>query len=106
MDFINRDYEEVETACWYDVRKGKAEIFMALNEEELKGYEVEVTGINYIDKNKNIKLKITDERLIEKAGGVVQGMSGSPLMQNRKAYWCDKLRYNRRPKCCICSFCR
>lgn len=105
MDFINREYEEVETACWYDVKKGKAEIVMALNEEELESYQVEVTGINYIDKNKNIKLKITDERLIEKAGGVVQGMSGSPLMQNRKAYRCNKFRNNRGSKRCICSFC-
>lgn len=83
--------DEVETACWYDVRKGNANILVSLDDDELTRYEVEITGINYINNNKNIKVKITDERLIEKTGGVVQGMSGTPLMQNRKINWCYKL---------------
>lgn len=80
---IEEDFEEVETACWYNVRKGKANIIMSLGEDKNKSYEVEITDINYIDSNKNIKVKITDEELLEKAGGIVQGMSGTPLMQNR-----------------------
>lgn len=84
IDKIEEKYQEVETACWYDVRKGKANILIAMNEEELQSYEVEVTGIDYINRNKNIKLKITDPKLIEKTGGIVQGMSGTPLMQDGK----------------------
>ena len=85
------EFEEVETACWYNVRKGNANVVMSLGEEKIKSYEVEITDINYISSNKNIKVKITDEELIEKAGGIVQGMSGTPLMQNRKINRCDKL---------------
>lgn len=80
---IKEDFQEVETACWYNVRKGKANIIMSLGEDKNKSYEVEITDINYIDSNKNIKVKITDEELLEKAGGIIQGMSGTPLMQNR-----------------------
>ncbi len=86
VEEINADYEEVETGCWYEVRKGKANLLCAIGEEDLKSYDVEIINIDYINKNKNIKIKINDEELIEKAGGVVQGMSGTPLMQNRKAY--------------------
>ena len=38
-----------------------------------------------------MKVKITDEELLEKTGGIVQGMSGTPLMQNRKINRCNKL---------------
>lgn len=91
MDSIKQEYEEVETGCWYSVRKGPANIILALDDDKLTSYEVEITDINYINNNKNIKVKITDKDLIEKTGGIVQGMSGTPLMQNRKANWCYKL---------------
>lgn len=84
VNSINDSYEEVETACWYDVKKGKGNVLIALNEDELKSYEVEIIGIDYINKNKNIKVKITDKELIKQTGGIVQGMSGTPLMQNGK----------------------
>ena len=47
-------------------------------------YEVEITHISYSESSmeKNIILKITDEALLEKTGGIVQGMSGSPIIQN------------------------
>lgn len=91
VDNIEKEYEEVETACWYDVKKGKASIFIALDEEEPKSYEVEITKIDYINSNKNIKVKITDNELIAKTGGIVQGMSGTPLIQDRKTNRCNKL---------------
>lgn len=84
VDNINGKYQEAETACWYEVRKGKANLLVALNEENLKSYEVEIIGIDYINQNKNIKVKITDQDLIAQTGGIVQGMSGTPLMQNGK----------------------
>ena len=34
------------------------------------------------DPNRNLLIKVTDERLLEKTGGIVQGMSGSPIVQN------------------------
>lgn len=84
IDEVKKEYNEVETACWYDVRKGKANILLTLEENELLSYEVEIIGIDYINRNKNIKIKVTDEKLIEKTGGIIQGMSGTPLMQNDK----------------------
>ena len=84
VDEIRNDYQEVETACWYNVKKGKANILIALNGNELKSYDVEIIGIDYINQNKNIKVQITDKALIAETGGIVQGMSGTPLMQNGK----------------------
>lgn len=84
VDRIEEDYQEVETECWYNVKLGKANILIALDGEELRSYEVEITGIDYINKNKNIKVKVTDKELIAKTGGIVQGMSGTPLMQDGK----------------------
>ena len=52
-------------------------MLVALDEGELKSYDVD-----YINQNKNIKVKITDKDLISQTGGIVQGMSGTPLMQN------------------------
>jgi stage IV sporulation protein B len=49
-------------------------------------YEVKVSGVDFEAKqrNKGIQLEVTDERLISKTGGIVQGMSGSPIIQNGK----------------------
>jgi len=52
--------------------------------ENLESYKVEIVGINYLQSNKNIRIKITDEKLIKETGGIVQGMSGTPVMQNGK----------------------
>lgn len=51
-----------------------------------KEYEIEIQNIykeNNYD-NKSMKIKVTDERLLEKTGGIIQGMSGSPILQNGK----------------------
>lgn len=47
-------------------------------------YSAEITRIYQNDEEKNMIIKITDEALIEKTGGIVQGMSGSPIIQNGK----------------------
>jgi len=53
---------------------------------KIKDYQVEITDINCkeTDINKGIILKVTDPELLELAGGIVQGMSGSPIIQNEK----------------------
>lgn len=95
VEEVNEDYQEIETACWYSVKKGKANIIIAFDEKEPKSYEVEVIGIDYINQNKNIKIKVTDEELIKRTGGIVQGMSGAPLVQDRKTNRCSKLCLHR-----------
>ena len=77
-------YQEVETANRYEIKKGNANILIRLDGENLESYEVEILAVNYIDNNKNIRIKITDEKLIGKTGGIIRGMSGTPVMQNGK----------------------
>ena len=52
----------------------------------VKEYEAQIKRIdlNHEDSNKSFILQVTDEELLEKTGGVVQGMSGSPVIQNGK----------------------
>jgi stage IV sporulation protein B len=45
-------------------------------------FSAEITRIYYNDDEKNMVIKITDDSLIEKTGGIVQGMSGTPIIQN------------------------
>lgn len=67
-----------------DIEQGEAYIYCTLDEDGAKKYEIEIEKINYNseEKTKNMVIKITDEKLIEKTGGIVQGMSGSPIIQN------------------------
>ena len=68
-----------------EVKIGKAEILCELDENGVKAYEIEIVKIKNRDKEgKNFVINVTDERLIEKTGGIVQGMSGSPIIQNGK----------------------
>lgn len=83
-DIKEKQYQKVETANRYEIKKGKASILIRLDGNNLESYEVEIIGINYFARNKNIRVKITDERLITETGGIVQGMSGTPVMQNGK----------------------
>lgn len=79
-----KKYAEVETINRYHIKTGKASILIRLDGKNLESFEVEILAINYIDSNKNLRIKITDERLIKETGGIVQGMSGTPVMQNGK----------------------
>lgn len=66
-----------------DIKLGKAKILTVLNGKDIKEYEIEIIKINKDDKtNKSMLFKITDKELIDKTGGIVQGMSGSPIIQS------------------------
>lgn len=65
-----------------EIKKGKAKILTVLNANEIKEYEINITQINSEkQKNKNFIFEITDKALLEKTGGIIQGMSGSPIIQ-------------------------
>ncbi len=68
-----------------EVKKGKATILCEIN-GNVNEYEIEIQQIDYSNRNhaKGLVIKITDEELIELTGGIVQGMSGSPIIQNGK----------------------
>ncbi len=74
----------IEVAEPNEVKIGKAYIETVLNGEEIKQYDINITSINENADIKNISFEITDEELLDKTGGVVQGMSGSPIIQNNK----------------------
>ena len=69
-----------------EVKLGKATIICTLDDNKREEYEIEIerlyTSTNR--NNKNMIIKVTDERLLEKTGGIIQGMSGSPILQDGK----------------------
>lgn len=78
--------QEMEVASRSEITLGKAEIICSLENGKKEKYEIQIEKIfpeNNYD-NKSMKIKITDNRLIGKTGGIIQGMSGSPIIQNGK----------------------
>lgn len=53
---------------------------------KLDEFDIEVTQVDMMSQeiNKGLVIKVTDEELLEKTGGIIQGMSGSPIIQNGK----------------------
>lgn len=82
---FNNSNSAIPIALKREVKEGKAEIISTVDESVPCRYEVEISNINFTSgENKNMVIKITDEKLIEKTGGIVQGMSGSPIIQDGK----------------------
>ena len=81
------DYDEkdlIEIAQADEVKVGNATIYTVVDDETVEAFTIEITKINENSEIKNISFEITDERLLDKTGGVVQGMSGSPIVQDGK----------------------
>lgn len=66
------------------VRLGRATILTCINGDEVEEYEIEIQRIarNDLNSTKNMVIQITDKRLLDATGGIVQGMSGSPIIQD------------------------
>lgn len=78
--------KEMEVALREEIKTGKATILCSLDNNQAQEYEIEIEKV-YVDNNydnKSMRIKVTDERLLEKTGGIIQGMSGSPIIQNGK----------------------
>ena len=80
---INND-EALPVASIDEVEIGNAEIITVLEDNKKEHFKVEILSIDKKNATKNFLLKVTDERLLNKAGGIVKGMSGSPIIQNGK----------------------
>lgn len=66
-----------------DVKPGRAYIYSTVNGVSPEKYEIEIVKVDKFNReNKNFVVKISDEELISETGGIVQGMSGSPILQN------------------------
>ena len=76
--------EAMPVANCQEVEVGEAEILTTLSGTTPRRYQVRIERVNLTaaDPNRNLLLRVTDERLLAKAGGIVQGMSGSPILQN------------------------
>ena len=82
-----KEYDDtslIEVADSSEVKIGPAVIYTVLEDEKVEKFEIEITKINENSEIKNISFEITDQELLDKTGGVVQGMSGSPIVQNGK----------------------
>lgn len=69
-----------------EIKTGEATLLCSLDSKNVDEYKVQIEKI-YVNNNTNNKsmlLKVTDEDLLEKTGGIIQGMSGSPIIQNGK----------------------
>lgn len=78
----NEAYEVVKKQ---EIEVGTAQIISDISgEKEL--YDIEITYIDYLaeNSNKGLHIKVTDTELLELTGGIIQGMSGSPIIQNGK----------------------
>lgn len=60
---------------------GDAKILTVIDSDTIKEYSINITKINEFKETKNILFDITDTELLNKTGGIVQGMSGSPIIQ-------------------------
>jgi stage IV sporulation protein B len=81
------DYNELtETiASSSTVMPGAAYIYSTIDGETPQKYDIEIVKVDKNNKeNKNYVIKITDDALISETGGIVQGMSGSPILQDGK----------------------
>ncbi len=86
IDRIDEVFEEqipIQTAKTEEIETGPATIRCYID-NELKEYDIQVTDIDTsgAEINKGLVIQVTDPELLEKTGGIIQGMSGSPIIQN------------------------
>ncbi len=84
---LNREFcssQPLPIALRQEVATGKALLLCTVDGGEPVYYDISIEAVNLSDANptKNLVVRITDPDLIEKTGGIVQGMSGSPIIQN------------------------
>lgn len=77
--------QHVQVCLKQDIEVGPATIQTCIA-DEVKEYDVEIEAVNLSEKeeNKGLILKVTDKELLSETGGIVQGMSGAPILQNGK----------------------
>ncbi len=80
------DREAVPVALKSDVKVGKAIVLSNISGDSVKEYEIEIVKVFKFlsSESKDMIIRVTDPNLLEAAGGIVQGMSGSPILQNGK----------------------
>lgn len=82
----NKHHKPMKVGLRNEIKEGPAKILTTINGEEPKYYDIEIEKLLSQDSPgpKSMVIKVTDPKLIEKTGGIVQGMSGSPIIQDNK----------------------
>ena len=77
---------EMEVATRSEIKEGNAQIICQLDNDGKKKYDIKIEKIYTMNNedNKSMLIKVTDEELLNKTGGIIQGMSGAPIIQNGK----------------------
>ena len=83
---ISENAKEYAVASKQEVQKGRAKLISTVEGKTPKAYDIEIIRISYnrSGEQKDIVFRVTDKELLSKTGGIVQGMSGSPIIQNNK----------------------
>lgn len=78
--------EAIPVAFAEEVKEGPAHIYTVISGQKVEKFDIEIVHVSKQEfpATKGMVIKITDPRLLEKTGGIVQGMSGSPIIQNGK----------------------
>ncbi|PZE22040.1 SpoIVB peptidase [Paenibacillus xerothermodurans] len=78
--------EALPVAFAEEIKEGPAHIYTVVNAQKVEQFEIEVVHVakQEFPATKGMVIKVTDPQLLAKTGGIVQGMSGSPIVQNGK----------------------
>lgn len=80
-DYDYNKFEKIEVG---EAKIGEAMIKTTICGKDSKFYDISIIKSDYFGENKNFVIKINDQELLENTGGIVQGMSGSPIIQDGK----------------------
>ena len=85
-NFDTNNMKLLEFKTKEEINLGKAEIWTCITGQKIESYDINITGLEK-QKNKDIKgisFEVVDQDLINNTGGIIQGMSGSPIIQDNK----------------------
>lgn len=74
----------IEVAEPSEIKEGNAKIMTVVDGTKVEEFNIEIINIDKYNDTKNLLFEIKDQKLLEKTGGIVQGMSGSPIIQDNK----------------------
>ena len=76
--------EKLEVAESKDIKTGEATIRTVIKDDKIEEFKINIIKLDDNSDTKNILFEVVDDKLLKEAGGIVQGMSGSPIIQNNK----------------------
>lgn len=79
-----KDRLKVESVNINEIKNGEAWLYTTVSDNKIEKFKISITKINHSKTDKSLEFKIIDQDLINKCGGIVHGMSGSPIIQDGK----------------------